>query len=144
MATSINAKIQNIDIDVTGGSSFKTLVCLQNFSVNTQAKVTTEDTNCAQFSATGIPSMSISFNAICTTDPSGTEVTYNSLLQAVSNSSLINARVQNPTVTGASVGTVYYHQFYGYVSDVKLDQATGDVIKFSGTINSTGVIDTTV
>lgn len=144
MATgSIAGNVQNLEIDPAGGTSYKTLVCLQNFSVNTQAKLTTEDTNCGQFTATGFPGASISFTAVCSVTPGGSEVTYGSLLTAVANSTLISVRVQNPTVTGASIGTVYYHQFSAYVSDLKLDQKTTDVMVFSGTINSTGVIDVT-
>lgn len=139
----INGSVQDIDIDVAGGTSYKKLVCLQNASVNTQAKITTEDTNCGQFTAVGIPGMTVTFTAICQTAPGGSEVTYGSLLTAAAAGTAISVRVQNPTVTGASIGTLYYHQFTGYISDLKLDQQTTDVIKFSGTINSSGSLDVT-
>jgi hypothetical protein len=139
----ISGSVQDIEIDVAGGTSYKKLVCTQNFSVNLQSKLTTEDTNCGQFTATGIPGMTVNFTAVCQTAPGGSEVTYGSLLTAANNVTAVNVRVQNPTVTGASIGTVYYHQFLGYISDLKLDQTTTDVIKFSGTINSTGTIDIT-
>ena len=139
----INGSVQGIDIDVAGGTSYKTLVCLQNASVNTQSKLTTEDTNCGQFTAVGVPGMTVTFTAVCQTAPGGSEVTYSSLLAAAAAGTQIAVRVQNPTVTGASIGTVYYHQFSAYISDLKLDQSTTDVIKFSGTINSTGTLDVT-
>jgi hypothetical protein len=135
---------QNIEIDVTGGSSFKTLVCLASSSVNTTLDTTTDQTNCGTLTSVGEPGVSISFDAVCEVSPTVSQVSYNSLLAASIGKTLIAVRVQNPTVTGASIGTVYYHQFSAYVSSLTLTQATADFMKFSGTITSTGTIDITV
>jgi hypothetical protein len=139
----ILGSVQNIDIDVAGGSSYKTLVCLSTSSVNTSLNTTTDQTNCGTLTSVGEPSVTIDFDAVCETLPSVAQVSYNSLLAASVNKTLVSVRVQNPTVTGASVGTVYYHQFSAYVTSVKLTQSTGDFIKFSGSFTSTGTIDIT-
>lgn len=134
---------QNIDIDVTGGSSYKTLVCLASSSVNTTLDTTTDQTNCGTLTSVGEPGVAISFDAVCEITPSVTQVSYNSLLSASINKTLITVRVQNPSTGSTSAGAAWYHEFSAYVTSLTLTQATADFMKFSGTISSTGTIDIT-
>lgn len=136
---------QNIDIDVTGvgGASYKTLVCLASSSVNTTLDTATDQTNCGVLTSVGEPSISIDFDAVCEVTPSGTQVTYGTLLTAEINKTLIKARVQSPAFSGSSAGAIYYHEFSAYVTSLTLTQATADFMKFSGSITSTGTIDIT-
>jgi hypothetical protein len=140
----ILGSLQNIEIDVTGSTSFKPLVCLRTSSVNTTMDATTEQTNCGAFTSPSAPQMSVDFDAICETDPAGltpASISYEEVLSAMVNKTEVNVRVQNPTVTGSSVGTVYYHQFKGYITDLTLNQSTTEFINFSGTIQSNGALD---
>ena len=137
----ILGSIQNIEIDVAGGSSYKNLVCLRTSSVNTTMDATTEQTNCGVLTSPSEPQMTVDFDAICETAPTIAQVSYEDILAAMVNKTVVTVRVQNPTVTGASVGTVYYHQFSGYVTDLTLNQSTTEFINFSGTIQSTGTLD---
>jgi len=139
----ILGSLQNIEVDVAGGSSYKNLVCLASSSVNTTLDTATDQTNCGVLTSVGEPSISIDFDAVNETAPTVSQVTYNSLLTASINKTLVSVRVQNPTVTGSSVGTVYYHQFSAYVTSLTLTQATADFMKFSGSFSSTGTIDIT-
>jgi len=139
----ILGSVQNIDVDVAGGSSYKTLVCLASSSVNTTLDTTSDQTNCGTLTSVGEPSITIDFDAVCEVSPSVSQISYKDLQSASINKTLISVRVQNPTVTGASVGTVYYHQFSAYVSSLTLTQATADFMKFSGSFTSTGTIDIT-
>ena len=132
---------QNVEIDVTGGTSYKNLVCLRTSSVNTTMDATTEQTNCGVLTSPSEPQMSLDFDAICETAPSVAQISYEDLLGAMVNKTLVNVRVQNPTVTGSSVGTVYYHQFLGYITDLTMNQSSTEFINFSGTIQSTGALD---
>lgn len=102
---------------------------------------TTEQTNCGVLTSPSEPQMTVDFDAICETAPSVAQVSYEDLLSAMVNKTLVAVRVQNPTVTGASVGTVYYHSFSGYITDLTMNQSTTEFINFSGTIQSTGVLD---
>lgn len=139
----VQGSLQNIEIDVAGGSSYKDLVCLRTSSVNSTVDSTTDQTNCGVLTAVGFPQMSLDFDAICEVSPSGTQVSYSSLLSAFANKTLVTVRVQNPVVTGASTGAAYYHQFAGYITSLTLNQSTTEFINFSGTIASTGTIDVT-
>jgi hypothetical protein len=139
----ILGSLQNIEIDVAGGTSYKNLVCLRTGSVNTTMDATTEQTNCGVLTSPSEPSMTVDFDAICEAAPTIAQVSYEDLLTAMVNKTIVNVRVQNPTITGSSVGTVYYHQFAGYITDLTLNQSTTEFVNFSGTIQSSGVLDVT-
>jgi hypothetical protein len=139
----ILGSLQDVEIDVAGGTSYKSLVCLRTSSVNTTMDATTEQTNCGAFTSPSAPQMSVDFDAICETAPSISQVSYEDLLSAMVNKTQISVRVQNPTVSGSSVGTVYYHQFMGYITDLTMNQSTTEFINFSGTIQSNGALDIT-
>jgi hypothetical protein len=135
--------LQNIEIDVAGGSSYKNLVCLRTGSVNTTMDATVEQTNCGVLTSPSEPQMTVDFDAICEAAPTIAQVSYEDLLAAMVNKTIVTVRVQNPTITGSSVGTVYYHQFAGYITDLTLNQSTTEFVNFSGTIQSSGVLDVT-
>lgn len=137
----ILGSLQNVEIDVAGGTSYKNLVCMRTSSVNTTMDATTEQTNCGVLTSPSEPQMTVDFDAICETAPTVAQVSYEDLLAAMVNKTQVAVRVQNPTVTGASVGTVYYHQFMGYITDLTLNQSTTEFVNFSGTIQSTGTLD---
>jgi hypothetical protein len=131
--------------NVAGGSSYKTLVCLRTSSVNSTVTVNEDETNCGKLTSVGDPGFSFSFDAVCEVAPTITQVSYKDLLTATVNKTKITVRFQNPTVTGASIGTVYYHQCEAYITDLTLNQdaAGGAYVNFSGTIQSTGTLDIT-
>jgi len=133
--------LQNIEIDVAGGTSYKNLVCLRTSSVNTTMDATTEQTNCGVLTSPSEPQMSLDFDAICETSPSISQVSYEDLLSALVNKTVVAVRVQNPVVSGSSAGAAYYHAFSGYITDLTLNQSTTEFINFSGTIQSTGALD---
>jgi hypothetical protein len=135
---------QNVEIDVTGGSSFKNLVCLRTSSVNTTMDATVEQTNCGVLTSPSEPQMSLDFDAICETAPSVSQISYEELLNAMVAKTLVNVRVQSPVFSGSSYGAVYYHQFLGYIPDLTMNQSTTEFINFSGTIQSSGTLDTSV
>jgi hypothetical protein len=139
----IQGSLQNIEIDVAGGTSYKNLVCLASSSVNTTADTSTDNTNCGILTSVGDSSMSVDFDAVCEVAPTVAQVSYGSLLTAMVNKTLVAVRVQNPTVTGSSIGAAYYHQFSAYITSLTLTQANTEFIKFSGSFTSTGVLDIT-
>jgi len=87
--------------------------------------------------------MTLDFDAICEIAPTVSQVSYEDLLAAQVNKTLVSVRVQSPVVTGSSAGAAYYHQFSGYITDMTFNQSTTEFINFSGTIQSTGTLDIT-
>ena len=143
MPQQILGSLQNVEIDVAGGSSYKNLVCLRTSSVNTTVDSTTEQTNCGPLTSVADATMSIDFDAVCEVAPTITQVSYEDLLAASVGKTLISVRVQNPVVSGSSAGATYYHQFLGYITSLTLNQSTTEYINFSGTVTSTGIVDVT-
>jgi len=139
----ILGSLQNVEIDVAGGSSFKNLVCLRTSSVNTTVDSTTEQTNCGPLTSVADATMGVDFDAVCEVSPSVSQISYEDLLAAMVGKTLVNVRVQNPVVSGSSIGAAYYHQFLGYVTSLTLNQSTTEFINFSGTVTSTGLVDVT-
>lgn len=135
---------QQVEIDVTNaGTTWKALVCLRNSSVDTTNDVTSEQTNCGVLSAVGEPSMALNFDAICETAPTASQTSYKDLQTAAVNKTLIRVRLSSPVQTGSSAGLFYHHEFSGYVTSLTLNQASGEFINFSGTVQSTGTLDIT-
>jgi hypothetical protein len=134
---------QSVEIDITnvGSTGFKSLVCLRTSSINTTMDATVEQTNCGVLTSPSEPQMTLDFDAICEVTPTGTQISYEDLLLCAKNKTIVMVRVQNPTVTGSSQGTAYYHRFSGYITDLTWNQATSEFINFSGTIQSTGELD---
>ncbi len=64
MPQQILGSLQNVEIDVAGGSSYKNLVCLRTSSVNTTVDSTTEQTNCGAITSVADATMSVDFDAI--------------------------------------------------------------------------------
>jgi len=143
MAQQILGSLQNVEIDVAGGSSYKNLVCLRTSSVNTTVDSTTEQTNCGPMTSVADATMSIDFDAVCEVAPTITQVSYEDLLAAMVGKTLVAVRVQNPVVSGSSAGATYYHQFLGFITSLTLNQSTTEYINFSGTVTSTGIVDVT-
>jgi hypothetical protein len=143
MPQQILGSLQNVEIDVAGGTSYKNLVCLRTSSVNTTVDSTTEQTNCGPLTSVADATMSIDFDAVCEVAPTITQVSYEDLLAAMVGKTLIAVRVQNPVVSGSSAGATYYHQFLGYITSLILNQSTTEYINFSGTVTSTGIVDVT-
>jgi hypothetical protein len=132
---------QNVEVDVTGGTTFVRLVCLRSSSVNTTMDATTEQTNCGVLTSPSEPQMTVDFDAICETAPTVSQISYEELLNAMVTKTLVNVRIQSPVFSGSSYGAVYYHQFLGYITDLTMNQSTTEFINFSGTIQSTGALD---
>jgi len=139
----ILGSLQNIEIDVAGGTSYKNLVCLRTSSVNTTVDSTTEQTNCGALTSVAEPTMSVDFDAICEVAPTIAQTSYEDVLTAMVNKTLVAVRVQNPVVSGSSAGATYYHQFLGYITSLTLNQSTTEFINFSGTVTSNGTLDVT-
>jgi hypothetical protein len=143
----VSGVLQTIEVDPAGSTSFKTLVCLRNSSVEGTNSVSEEETGCGKLTSVANPGFTFSADAICETAPtSGSQVSYKDLLTAWAANTLVNVRVQSPVVTGSSIGVAYYHQALCYITKLTLNQDAkgGAYISFAVTFQSTGVIDVTV
>ena len=136
-------KVVLLEVDVANGTSYKTLICMQDFELEVATAIDTQESDCGQFNVPGTPGATISFNAVCDTSPSVSQLSYEDVLSAVNAATVCSFRVQSPTLTGSTAGAVFYHGFSGYFSRVRLIKQTAGAIRFSGEIVSSGAIDLT-
>jgi hypothetical protein len=140
----ITSSNQPIEVDVAGGTSYKTLVCVSSGTVDGTTDVSEEQTDCGNFANVADPKYTITAEAVCETAPSVSQVSYTDLLTAFINKTTVAVRVQNPTVTGSSIGTSYYHAFAARITALSLNKASSSAyISFSVTFTSDGAIDIT-
>lgn len=131
---------QELEINLTDptgvGGTYKNLVCMRNFSVNSELPTTSEETNCGTKTAVGNVSVTVDFDAICETAPSTAQISYEEMLAALNGKTLVSVKISSP-----SAGAAYYHQFSAYVTSLSLSQEAGAYISFTGTLTSDGAMD---
>jgi hypothetical protein len=138
----ITSSNQPIEIDVAGGTAYKTLVCVSSGTVDGTVEVTTEQTDCGVLTSVGDPSYNITAEALCETAPTVDQVSYEDLLTAFVNKTTVAVRVQNPVVSGSSLGAAYYHAFAAKITALSLNKSSSAAyISFSVTFQSDGAID---
>jgi hypothetical protein len=140
----IQSNLQTIEIDVDGGTSYKSLVCVSTGSLEGSADSTTEDTDCGSFTSVGSVTYTINADAICETAPTVSQVTYQDLLPKFNSKSLISVRWQNPVIGVTSAGSVYFHEFKAFITSLTMNKPSASgYVSFSVTLESSGAIDIT-
>lgn len=123
----------------TDGTTWKTLVCVNDWDNTGSSTITTEDTFCGTITSTGTPSFKGTANAVCETAPTTSQVSYEDALGWFTGSTLLYFRVQSP----ANSGTEFYTKYQCYITNCGLKFAATDVVKFTIEWTSTGAIDVT-
>ena len=139
----ILASNQPLEIDVAGGSSFKSLICLSSKTVSGTVNVTEEETDCGILTSTGSVKFTFSADAVCETAPGGSELSHSELIVPFVNKTLVTVRFQNPIVVGSSIGTEHYISCSARITQLDITGASADYLKFSVTLVSDGPIDIT-
>lgn len=140
----IQSSAQLIEIDVDGGTSYKTLVCVSTGSLDGAADSTTESTDCGSFVSVGDVSYTVTADAVCETAPGGSQVTYQALLPKFVGKNLVSVRIENPAIGAGTAGDTYYHQFKAYITALTLNKPSSSAyVSFSITLQSDGAIDIT-
>lgn len=140
----ITSSNQPIEIDVTGGTSFKTLVCTNTATWETSNDVSEEETDCGVLTSVGDMKLTVSASAFCETAPTVDQVSYGALLTAQKAKTAVKLRIQNPTVTGSSLGTVYYIVCSAKITNISAAKpAPSGYVSFDITLQSDGDIDIT-
>lgn len=133
-----------LEVDFTGvGSSYKILVCMQNFDLEVSSAIDTQETDCGQINTPGTPGSTVNFTAVCELVPSGSQATYKDCLAAQVANTKVKVRVQNPASGSVAQGAAFFVAYDAYFSNVILQKQTGTAITFTGTLTSASVIDVT-
>jgi hypothetical protein len=142
--TELQGRLLALEIDFTGaGTTWDSLVCLQNFDNPLDVPIERVDTDCGSIASPGNPTETVNFSAIKNLEPGVSEESYQACYNAAIAGTKVKVRIQNPAVGSVTQGSKIYKMFDAYFSNVTLEKDTNSPISFSGTIESTGTIDTT-
>lgn len=137
----IAGKLVPLQVDFTGaGTTYKTLVCLQQFDESIEVPVDTQETDCGQKSAPGTPGATVNFTAVCETEPSGSQATLQDCKEAAVNGTKCKVKIESPASGSLSAGDAFYSTYDVYFSNITTQKQTSQAIIFTGTMKSTGTL----
>ena len=120
-----------------------TLSCLVSTGLKLGYSITTEENQCGIATGVGSVSFSIPFSAHVNATPDAVvsnagQVSFKQMQDWVKDRELLKFKL----FSGAS-GVDFYSSGDVYLNDLNLESQLGSVIKMSGTLTGTGVLDTT-
>lgn len=138
MSSPIQSSSVSLQVSVDGGVTYKDLVCLENYSIESTTTTTTDDTFCGRFVGTGPIATQITGTGVTDAAPLTTQISQKILRAAQTASTLVYVRANYPTV--GSTGGVISDNASGYVTAVGEQLAAGALVKFTFTILINGSI----
>jgi hypothetical protein len=128
-------------VDFTGaGTSFKTLVCLQQFDESIDVPIDVQETDCGQKSAPGTPGATVNFTAVCETEPTSDQATLQDCKEAAVAGTRCMVKIESPAEGSVSAGDAFYSSYYVYFGNITTQKQTSQTITFTGTMQSTGTL----
>lgn len=138
--TTIQGNNVPLELSFDNELTWQVLVCLVNYAIPTTLPTTKTDTFCGQ--AVGIGNQTFGFTGTAVDErfpTGGSQVTYNNLLTAQTNKTLIKARAKNPN--SGSIGEDFFIKGDVYVTNLNLKMTATNVIDFDFTLEGTGIPD---
>lgn len=129
-----------LELSEDQGVTWKQLVCLENYQVNVSPQTTKTTTFCGVAIGSGPIDFSASGSAICEAIPSGSQVTFNKILNWANIKEQIAFRAQYPG-SGGSAGANFFIEGDCLVTKATLKFAAADVVKFDFELSGVGLVD---
>lgn len=136
--TQVDFNDQPIEISADSGTTWKSLVCLESASTNFTSDVSETITQCGVITGRGDAKATLDFQAVCSTTPGAAEVSFEVALGWKINNTALQVRVSQ-----GSSGADWYYLFTAYLDSLVHEGTSGDLMKFSGTFTSSGLVDIT-
>lgn len=136
--TQVDFNDQLVEVSLDGGTTFKTLVCLEGFDTNFTNEVTETETQCGVVTGVGETKAATNYTGTCNTTPETDEISFTDLLAAQVAKTIAVVRVSQGTL-----GADWYYSFSARFTNLVHTGTSKDVMKFNGTCTSTGLIDLT-
>lgn len=118
--------------------TWKTLVCEQGGTVNSDLPTSLEDTKCGPIPSLGTVTWTMDGDAVGNFAPTASECSLTDVMAALANKTKLDARVQSPPHDAVLIGAEYFRQGEGYFTSAKEDMGNGSVVKFSWTFTGVG------
>jgi hypothetical protein len=136
---SVNYPIQ---LSTDGGTTYRSLVCLENYDIPVERSITETETFCGKSVGLGSLSFNPSGSAVCKNAPDSDEITYKEMVAAEVDGTLVKFKISAPA-SGTEAGDDFYLAGDCYVTSTTLQFATNELVKFSWTLTGTGTLDVT-
>lgn len=137
----VQSSLAPIEVRVVGDSTWKTIVCAENYNVPVNTQVNTTDTFCGRAVGLGVLEFNPTVSAVFENDPDSDMVTYDQMLAWQVGKITLEFRVQYPG--SGSVGSKIYLSGQCSVTATELQGAVNEVLKFTATLTGQGEIDIT-
>jgi len=138
MSTPVQSSSVPLNISFDGGVTYKALVCLENYSVETTTSTTTDDTFCGRFVGLGPLGTQITGTGVCESVPLTTQVTQKDLRSAQNAGTLLYFQANYPTP--GSAGGQISNNASGYCTATGEQMAANNLVKFTFTFLINGGI----
>lgn len=124
----------------TDDTTYKNVVCKKAWSFKGSTPTNVEETDCGPMVGLGSNNFSFDFQMVLNTTPDGaTQISAKTVLQYWNAQTPVYVKVQYP----ASVGTDFYLQASGFITNFELVNSVGNLMTFNGTFTGNGTVDIT-
>lgn len=131
--------VQSISVPLeisTDGVTFKSLICVEGYTVTNTSPTNDVDTQCGRYVGLGIEGVEITGNGVIGMFPTAGQLDYNDITTLQAGQTLIWYRIQWPT-TG-SIGVYFKQTQQALITVTAAQNQTGQVFRFSFTIKGVG------
>lgn len=125
-----------LEISTDGGSTYKSIICIEGFSMTNTSPTNDADTNCGRFTGIGIEGTEITGTGVVAMFPTASQLAYTDITALQYNITTVKYRVQYPS-TG-SIGGFIYQTGNALFSVTSITTAAGQVVKFGFTLKGVG------
>lgn len=145
--TPVQSSSAPIQFRKVGTSPWKTMICVDNYSVPIATTVTTTDTFCGRAVGLGVREFTPQLSAVFDSAPTSDQMTYSDALAAQISGDIWEFLVEIPGSGPApgsgsmSIGSQIYLSGQGFFTNTELQGAVNDVLKFTATFTGQGQVD---
>lgn len=140
--TNLQSNLVPIATSADSGTTWLNIVCKSGWTFNHETSTTEDETDCGTLTGIGSNKWSFDVEGVVNTTPTGgSEVSAETLLGYASGQTLLLIRAQYPT--SGSPGTDLYASGSGYITNFRVTNSVGSLLKFSLTFTGTGTLDIT-
>lgn len=137
--TTLQSNLVPLKISTDSGTTKKSIVCKKSWTFNHDTSTTEENTDCGVLLGLGANKWGFDVEGVVNTTPASTELSAEDLLGIAHNQTLFLVYLDYP----AAAGTDLYASGSAYLTNLKISNAVGSLMTFTGTISGTGALDIT-
>lgn len=140
-------ELQGTDVEFLvrpyNNGAFKRLVCEETLTLDVTNEVNTTRTKCGVSKGVSTPDFKANGSAVYNLTPTGSEVSYDEVLEWQNDISKVDWIIRNVAVTGYAAGVGIRMSGSGYFVSTQFQGNANDVAKFTWNLEGVGVLNDT-